>query len=146
MGETVLVPIDASPLSVRALRHALERFPDAEIVAFHVSDVFEPGHGRERELRHEPPVGSEEWDAMEEEATESLFAEAEEIAAEYDREIVTESAVGDPQRLIPDYAEEEGVDHVVLGVHGREDEDRSIFGRVAETVVFRSPVSVTVVR
>ncbi len=32
MGETVLVLIDGSPLSHQALRHALEKFPDAEII------------------------------------------------------------------------------------------------------------------
>jgi nucleotide-binding universal stress UspA family protein len=32
-----------------------------------------------------------------------------------------------------------------MGVHGRE-ANRSIVGRVAETVVFRAPVSVTVIR
>lgn len=78
--------------------------------------------------------------------TDELFSEAEEIAAEYDRELITEAEIGDLQRIIPDYAEEEDVDHVVIGVHGREEEERSLFGRVAETVVFRSPVSVTVVR
>ncbi|MEF8813404.1 MAG: universal stress protein [Halovenus sp.] len=146
MGERVLVPLDGSPLSYRALRHALEKFPDAEVVVFHVSDVFEPWQGRDDESIHEPQIGSDEWYAMEQEVTDELFSEAEEIAAEHDREITTESEIGDPQRIIPEYAKEEEVDHVVLGVHGREEAERTLFGRVAETVVFRSPVPVTVIR
>lgn len=146
MTETVLVPIDGSPLSHRALRHALEKFQEERIVVLHVSDVFDPGFGRGDDSLHEPMIGSEKWYAMEQEAAEQLLSEAEEIAAEYDREIEADSEIGDPQRVIPDYANEEDVDHVVIGVHGREDEDRSMVGRVAETVIYRSPVSVTVVK
>lgn len=146
MGERILVPVDGSPLSYRALRHALETFPDAELVVFHVSDVFEPWQGRDGESIHEPYIGSDEWHAMEQEVTDELFSEAGEIAGEYDREVTTESEVGDPQRIIPEYAKDEDVDHVVLGVHGREEAERTLFGRVAETVVFRSPVPVTVIR
>jgi len=40
MPRTVLVPVDGSPLSSRALRHALREFPEAEIAAYHVIDLF----------------------------------------------------------------------------------------------------------
>ena len=146
MTENVLVPIDGSPLSIRALEHALEKFRDAEITVLYVVDLFEPTDVDGYESLYEPIIGSDEWEAMERETTESLFDEAEETAAEYDREIATDSAIGDPQRLIPDYAEEESIDHVVMGVHGRDDPGRTLVGRVAETVVSRSPVSVTVIR
>ena len=146
MAENVLVPTDGSPLSDRALRHALEKFRDAEIIVLHVIDVFEPSNGGGFESLYEPMIGSDEWEAMEREATTELLAEAEETAAEYDREIATDSEIGDPQRIIPDYAEEESIDHVVMGVHGRDDPGRALVGRVAETVVSRSPASVTVIR
>lgn len=146
MDQTVLVPVDGSPLSWRALRHALEQFPESELVVLHVTNVFEPSQDRGTESIHEPMIGSDEWHAMEQQATEQLIAEAEEIADDYDRSIRTDSELGDPQRLIPDYVREEKIDHVVIGVHGRENEERSLFGRVAESVVFRSPVSVTVIR
>jgi nucleotide-binding universal stress UspA family protein len=144
MGEKILVPIDGSPLSYRALRHALERYPDAEVVVYHVVDLFEPGG--DGDPLEEPLPGSDEWRAAREATTESLFEEAAEIAAEQDREVATESAVGDPQRLIPEYVREAGVDHVVMGVHGREDAGRTLFGRVAEAVVYRAPTPVTVCR
>lgn len=146
MGEAVLVPIDGSPLSYRALRHALDAFSDAEITALHVTDLFDPGHGTDSDSLYEPIAGSEEWYAMETEAAEELLSEAESVAAEYDREIQTESEIGDPERLIPDYARDNDIDHIVLGIHGREEEDRSLVGRVAEKVVYRAPVSVTVIR
>lgn len=146
MGDTVLVPIDGSPLSYRALRHGLEKFSDAEIVVLYVTDLFEPWASWEGESSFEPRIGSEEWQAMEREVADDLFARAQEIADEFDRELTTEFEIGDPQRIIPDFAREEPIDHIVLGVHGREEADRSMFGRVAETVVFRSPVPVTVIR
>lgn len=146
MVDTVLVPIDGSPLSYRALRHALKTYPDTKITAYHVSDVFDPGYGEDSDSLYEPIAGSDEWYAMEEEAATEVLSEAEAIAEDYDRDIDTESEIGDPQRLIPDYARENDIDHIVVGVHGREDEERSLFGRVAESVVYRSPVSVTIIR
>jgi nucleotide-binding universal stress UspA family protein len=145
MANRVLVPVDGSPLSQRALRHALAQFPDAEVIAYHVSDVFESSRVTEDGV-HEPLVGSEEWYAMEQETAEAVLDDAEAIAAESDREVTTESEIGDPQRLVPDYAREEDIDHIVMGVHGREDAERSMVGRVAETVVFRAPVPVTLIR
>jgi nucleotide-binding universal stress UspA family protein len=142
--ERILVPTDGSPLSYRALRHALGRYPDAEIVVYHVVDLFEPD-GDGDPLEQSMP-GSDEWQTARENATEALLDEATEIAREAGREVTTESAVGDPQRLIPEYAREAGVDHIVMGVHGRDDETRELFGRVAEAVVYRAPVPVTVYR
>lgn len=143
MEEHVLVPVDGSPLAYDALRHALEKFQDATITVLHVIDVFEPTDGGSL---YEPMMGSQEWEAMERDAAEAVLSEAETIAADYDRHIETTSEIGDPQRLIPDFARDEGVDHVVIGVHGRDEADRTMFGRVADTVVYRSPVSVTVIR
>ena len=148
MTRTVLVPVDGSPLSSRALRYALREFPDAEIVAYHVVDLFEPDRGMDGELEssYEPMPGSDEWFASATKATDRLFAEVSEIAADYDRSITTDSDIGDPSRLVLEYATDEDVDHIVLGAHGRIDEVRSIFGTVAETVVRRAPVPVTIVR
>lgn len=146
MVETVLVPIDGSPLSFRALHRALELFSDASVVVYYVSSPFDPGQPSRGESSYEPLIGSDKWYAMERDAAEELLAEAESIAEDSGRNVETAWEIGDPQRLIPEYALEEGVDHIVMGVHGREEPDRSLVGRVAETVVFRSPVSVTVIR
>lgn len=147
MGQNVLVPVDGSPLSFRALRYALGEHPDAEITAVHVVDLFEPAAGYgSGESTHEPLMGSEEWHRQVEKRTEELFAEVETIGEEFDRDVATVSEVGDPQRLIPDYVEEENVDHVVMGAHGREKPERPLVGRVAETVVHRTTVPVTIIR
>ena len=154
MGTTVLVPLDGSPLSFRALRHAFQEFPDAEFLVFHVVDLFaprpDPGYGDagsiETPSAYEPLIGTDEWYGTVEESTDRLFEEVEAVADEYDREVRTESDIGDPARLIVEYATEEDVDHVVLGAHGRPDERRPLYGSVSETVVRRVSVPVTVVR
>jgi nucleotide-binding universal stress UspA family protein len=146
--EHVLVPLDGSPLSRRALRHALQEFPDASITVLHVIDLFDPGHGAypEFETSYEPLMGSEEWYERAEAVSEQLFDEARAVADEYDREVSTTSEIGDPKRIIVEYADEEEIDHIVLGAHGRTEEERPVFGSIAEIVSRRATVPVTLIR
>jgi len=148
MSRTVLVPVDGSPLSFDALRHACREFPDAEVVAYHVVDLFRPDYGTLEDVdsTYEPMIGTAAWDRAVEEATDKLFADVSAIADEYDRSVVTDSDIGDPKRLIVEYATVEDIDHVVLGSHGRLDDRRPLYGSVTETVVRRVPVPVTVIR
>ena len=80
------------------------------------------------------------------EAEESAETMLEEVTDAYDATFATETVVGRPARTIVDYAEQEDVDAVVVGSNGREGISRILLGSVAETVVRRSPVLVTVVR
>jgi len=65
-----------------------------------------------------------------------------------DRGIDVETAIefGKPSNVIVEYADEHDVDLVTIGSHGRTGASRVLLGSVAETVVRRSPVPVTVVR
>lgn len=146
MSRSVLVPVDGSPLSLYALRHALRAFPDAAVTVYHVVDLFEPDYSTDVESGYEPMIGSEAWYRTVDDATDQLFAEVDEVAADYDRSVTTESDIGEPARLILEYVTDEAIDHVVLGSHGRLAANRSLFGSVAETVVRRASVPVTVVR
>lgn len=85
-------------------------------------------------------------DERAEEVSDRLFKEARELADDYDRDLSVTSEIGDPKRVIVDYADEEDVDHVVLGAHGRAERGRPIFGSVAEIVARRAAVPVTLVR
>ncbi|MDX9785725.1 MAG: universal stress protein [Desulfobacterales bacterium] len=49
-------------------------------------------------------------------------------------------------RAINDYAEEKGIDLIVMATHGRTGPKRLYFGSVAENIVRRSPCSVLIVR
>jgi nucleotide-binding universal stress UspA family protein len=148
MTKNVLVPVDGSPLSHEALRHALREFPDASITVLHVVDLFEPSYGAypDFDTSYEPLMGSEEWYERAEEISERLLEEASEIAADHDREVDTASEIGDPKRIIVDYADEEDIDQIVLGAHGRTEGERPVYGSIAEIVARRASVPVTLVR
>jgi nucleotide-binding universal stress UspA family protein len=148
MSAHVLVPIDGSPLSKKSLEYALETFPGANLTALHVVDLFESGYGTptDVETEYEPLAGSDEWYARAESASAEILEEASTIAKDQDRNLQTDSEIGDPQRIVVDYAKEENVEQIVLGAHGRHDPDHHVFGAVAEMVTRRATVPVTVVR
>lgn len=141
MTKTILVPLDGSPQSHEALEFAIEENPDAELLALHVIDPIESGYTTSFNL----PGSGEEWYESEKELAEALFSEARELAAEAGTSIETVTELGNPARVIVEYTED-GVDQVVMGSHGRSGVSRILLGSVAEKVVRRSPVPVTVVR
>jgi len=136
----VLVAYDGSAQSEAALEHALEAFPDAELHVVTVVDPAEATYASTEEL----PAISEAWYDEAIDSAEDILATAREQAG--DREILTDTVVGRPGRSIVEYAEDEDVDQVVTGSHGRTGVSRLLLGSVAETIVRRSPVPVTVVR
>lgn len=146
--EEILVPMDGSPLSRRALRIALEEYPDADVTVLHVINPTEPGYSYpvDYETEEEPLHGSEAWYERSEELAEELFEEVRELAGDYGAAVETEVAVGEPGRVIIEYAESHDVDQLVIGSHGRDETDQFFLGSVTETVVFRSPVRVLLVR
>lgn len=148
MVDAVLVPMDGSPLSFAALEAALSEYADSEIEVLHVIDPTEPGYSYPVEIEPnvEPLHGSEEWYERAEELTDELYERVEDRADDYDTEVRTETEVGRPERVIVDYAEDAGVDTIVIGSHGREEESRVLLGSTAEAVAFRSPVRVLLVR
>jgi nucleotide-binding universal stress UspA family protein len=148
MTRHVLVPTDGSPLARQALRHALREFPDADITVLHVVDLFEPTYGEHQgfEPTYEHMMGTAEWYEATERVTDAVLGAARDLAADYGREVETDSDIGDVDRVVLSYAEEEDVDHIVLGAHGREGADRPFFGSVADTVARRASVPVTLVR
>ncbi|MFB6270319.1 MAG: universal stress protein, partial [Halobacterium sp.] len=131
----ILVPIDGSEQSKEALEYALEHFKDADITAINVIDPIEAGYTAQATV----PGYSEEWFEQAKDAAEELFDEAQETADEYDHDLDTVTEVGRPSRAIVDYADEQDVDHIVMGSHGRSGVSRILLGSVAESVVRRSP-------
>lgn len=149
MTDRILVPIDGSPLSWRALETALEEYPDADVVALHVVDPNEPGYsvyGVPFDNETEPLRGSGEWYERAHGYADDLFEEAREIAAEYDADLETETVVGDPAREIVEYAVDNDVDQIVAGSHGRDEDTRLLLGSVSESIAFRAPMRVSLIR
>ncbi|WP_267639808.1 universal stress protein [Haloarchaeobius amylolyticus] len=140
--QTVLVAIDGSPLGDRALAYALDLYPDAAITVLHVVDPVEAVYLAEAKG---PSEGRSYVEAAREHGAE-LCDRAEAVAA--DRGIAVDTAVetGNPAREILRFIDANDVDAVVMGSHGRSGLSRVFLGSVAETVLRRSPVPVTVVR
>ncbi|WP_101294514.1 universal stress protein [Halegenticoccus soli] len=141
MIRRILIPVDGSPPSKRAVEFAVDEWPDAEFTLLHVINPVEAGYSPSAGV----PSGAEEW-------YEGARAESESIltgtASEFPPEatIETTSEVGRPSQTIVEVAEEEGFDLVVVGSHGRKGVSRILLGSVAESVVRNSTVPVTVVR
>ena len=148
MASQILVPVDGSPLSKKALSVALEEYPESTIRLLHVIDPTEPGYSYVSlgvDAYDTPRHGSDEWYDRAEAFAEEVFEEAREQASD-ETELTTETLVGRPDREIVRYIETHDIDHVIVGSHGRDRESLTLVGGVAEAVVFRSPVRVTLVK
>jgi nucleotide-binding universal stress UspA family protein len=141
MYDHVLVPTDGSDPAASATEHALaiaERF-DATVHALYVVDVDGIAH-------EAPGLGLDALrDALREEGEAATAAVAERAT---DRGVdVTEAVIeGLAEDAIVDYAEENGIDLIVMGTHGRRGVDRYVVGSVTERVVRATDVPTLVVR
>ena len=143
MGDRVLVPIDGSEQSWNALEYALEECgSDDHIVVLHVINPMEGVYAGDA-------MTGDYWEGWYDNAearADRLFEEARDLAGDRGDEIETARQTGQPGRTIVEYAEESDVDHIVIGSHGRSGVSRILLGSVAESVVRRADMPVTVVR
>ncbi|NEU55839.1 universal stress protein [Halorussus sp. MSC15.2] len=142
MTKRILVPIDGSSQSDDALEHALKEFGDHDLTVLHVIDPVDTGYSGPVGI----PGGSEEWYEKAKQESEELFEDAQAVADEYGVTLDTAAEPGRPARTIVEYADDEGFDQIVMGSHGRSGVSRILLGSVAETVVRRATMPVTVVR
>ena len=149
MTEHILVAIDGSPRSEHALEYALG-MSDVELTVITVINPFDTDPNT---IGLQSPTGipglpgySEGWYDGARAEVEDLHAAAGERAAEEGVALSGEIEVGDPARRIVRYVENNDIDHVVVGSHDRSDLTRVLLGSVAERVVKRLPVPVTVIR
>lgn len=140
MGNRILLPVASVDHGHDACDLASELFPDSTAVLVHVINPSDAGYSSEAAV----PGVSDGWYDQQEARAESLFDELEDslegMAVERHIEL------GQPAQTIVDVIEREDIDHVVMGSHGRRGVARLLLGSVAETVVRRSPVPVTVAR
>lgn len=143
MAHQILVPVDGSQKSLEGLEYAVTTYPDDEIT---VLSVMTPHGARDDGDTPLTQTQFENWydDARNE--TNDVLTEARELAADHGVELTTEIDMGEPWRAIVEYAEDNAVDHIIMGSHGRDDDSQLPLGSVAETVMRRSPVLVSVVR
>jgi nucleotide-binding universal stress UspA family protein len=135
---TVLVPYDGSTPAQKAVEYAVEMADGEKLILLRIVEAaggtIDAGFDLLQEkLREEP-----------EEVTAAVADEVADLLTDAEYDIKT--AAGKPARQIVRFAEEHDIDQIVIGSHGRKGASRILLGSVAETVVRRSPVTVTVVR
>jgi Universal stress protein UspA and related nucleotide-binding proteins len=144
MTKRILVAVDGSEEAADALQFAAEEWPDAALTALHVINPADSTTGAEGGF----PGAIDQWYDSANERGERVLADA---AADIDRDVDTRLEVGRPTTTILDVAnadadDAEPFDHVVLASRGRTGLSRVVLGSVAEGVVRRATMPVTVVR
>lgn len=142
MGTRILLPVDRSEHAQAACDLAVELFEDGTLVLLHVIDPAEASFSAETAIPNIP----DSWYEREKERADEHFEELERRASEAGLATERRLEVGKPAQQIVEIAGEDDIDHVVMGSHGRQGVSRLLLGSVAENVVRRSPVPVTVAR
>lgn len=83
---------------------------------------------------------------MSQNSAEELVTEAKKFGNRRGIALTTAIETGPPDRVIVDYVDKHNIDQIVIGSHGRSGISRVLLGSVAEKVVRRSSVPVTIVR
>ncbi|MFC6763979.1 universal stress protein [Natrinema soli] len=141
MVRNILVPVDHSSQSTKALEYALQEYSDDNLTVLHVIDVNQIAMYGDEGYRF-----NEEYIQQLRNRAEELLERTRQTAVDHGTVIETELETGLPIQTIHEYIDENDIDHVVMGSHGRSGASRILLGSVAEAVTRRSPVPVTIVR
>ncbi|WP_280535871.1 universal stress protein [Halopenitus sp. POP-27] len=137
MYDTILIPYDGSDEARRGAEHGLDLAAalGASVHALYVIDL--PGAPRTIYIRDDEEQIREEHHDYGEKVTEELC----EMAGERGVECTTAIRSGAPAEEIIEYAEESGMDVIVLG-SAYQGKFRAILGGISDKVVRTSPVPV----
>lgn len=141
MYDTILIPFDGSNEARRGAEHGIELAANlgASVHTLYVIDL--PGAPRTVYVRDDEQEMREEYRAYGEEVTQELCEEASDAGVD----CTTAIRSGSPGEEIVDYAEEEGMDAIVVGT-GYRGKLGSLIGSTAERVVRTATVPVVTVR
>ncbi len=134
----ILIPYDGSEPAQQAVRHALDHWGGHKLVFLRVVEAADGSLEAGVDLIKERLKESRQEGAVE--LPDDLLERLADV--EYELETV----VGKSAREIVAFAEDNDIDHIVIGSHGRSGPSRVLLGSVAERVVRRAPTPVTVVR
>jgi len=140
MYEHILIPTDGSDGARKAIREAVELadLTDATVHGLYVIDT-----------RDYNTLPESKWLSLQDEfesAGETATAVVQSEADARDVDAVTSITRGVPHEEILQYTEDNDIDLVVMGTHGRSGFNRFLLGSVTEKVLRQSPVPVHVVR
>lgn len=140
MYESILLPTDGSDGMASAIKHGFHQAQQHETVvhALYVVDIraymLLPDETQKRVKELLVEEGERAFAAL------TTYADTEGV------ELVTTVAEGTPHDAILRYAEEQDIDLIVMGTHGRSGEEKRIVGSVAEEVVRNAKIPVMTIR
>ncbi|SDZ89067.1 Nucleotide-binding universal stress protein, UspA family [Haloplanus vescus] len=135
--EHVLVPVDGSEAARRAAEHAIDLVSDTggRVTALYVIDMGDADYVA-------VPSDIAETKKRIRKKGEELTAEIEELAAAEGVDCETAVVTGIADEAIVAYAEDNDVDLIAMGKHGKRDPDKPLVGNTARRVVQESSVPV----
>ena len=138
----VLLPVDGSPLSLEAVRHAIGLAREGLRISCVLANVQEPGTLYEVLVAHVADV----VDDVRARAGVHLLEGGEKLLTEAGIEYEIEVAPGNPAHALVDILENYACDAVIMGAWGAAPGSTGPLGSTALALVRSSPVPVTVVR
>ena len=138
---SLLVPVDFSPSSLRAISDARAIAPGAAIILLHAFEV--PFEGKMRFAGIEEDTIQHYRAAAKQEAQQKLLALSEEAGmSQYDARLI--ALHGDPSRNIIEQEQEHDCDLIVMGKHGDNMVEELLLGSVTRRVLTESQCDVLV--
>jgi nucleotide-binding universal stress UspA family protein len=139
--KAILVPVDGSENSDRAVRHALEMVTSGLSVELHFLNV-QPNFGGAISTF----VNRDQIDSYRREEGNKHLASALELARKASVAAKVHIGVGRTGAIVHDYAKKLGVAQVVMGTRGHTGLGGVLLGSVAQDVIAHSDVPVTLVK
>lgn len=147
MYDTILVPTDGSDIAENAVDHAIDIAAkyDATIHALYVIDTnaMDIGLGTEQVERIQRGKFNEMPEIQERANAATGFVA--DLAREHGLEVAESVVAGQPHDRIANYAEDHGIDLIVMGSAGRGGVKRVLLGSVAERTLRTTDIPVLVV-
>lgn len=139
MGKQVLVPFDDSEQAHEALEYTFTEHPEDDLTVIHAIDPTEwgsimPGSS-----------GEENREGEARKQSNSIQSKAQTVADNYGVNITTTADSGSPSNVITQYANNNDMDHIIIGSHGHSGTKRLRLGSIAEEVARKASVPVTII-
>jgi nucleotide-binding universal stress UspA family protein len=147
MYDRILIPTDGSNVAEAAVDHALDIAGnyDAELHALFVADTDAIAYGlRADQVERIRDGNFDDMRELDEQANTATGYVADQ-GEEYGVTVHEHHAGGKPHDVIADFADEEDIDLVVMGSHGRAGVRRALLGSVTERTLRSTDVPVLVV-
>ncbi len=138
----ILVPVDGSPLSLDAVRHALWLIRQGLHAELLLANVQAPASFYEIVVAHDPDVIQDVRTGAGAHLLEPARALCRAAGVAFECEVVA----GDPVRALCDLAEERGCAQIVVGAHGKGAFASALLGSFSHALAHASPVPVTMVK